>query len=336
MADSVSVALCTHNGSRHVGRQIESILAQSRPVDEIVMGDDASHDDTIAVVTRLAAAAGVPLRVLTSPEPLGITKNFERTILACTGDFVALSDQDDIWHPDRIERTLRGFSLSPSLALIHADAVLVDGCGSPLGSSLFEALGVTREQIALVESGRGFGLYLKRNLATGATTMLRRSLAELAAPFPSSWLHDEWLAIVAAARGELGIIPEAVIDYRQHGGNQIGAAKLSRMAKMGRLLEPGTARNARLLARASELVERLADMPGVTFEQVEETRAKLAHEQARSDLPLSRVARPLGVLRELRTGRYGRFGRGLADAARDIVQPLPPVSSARVGPTTKP
>jgi glycosyltransferase involved in cell wall biosynthesis len=181
---SVSVALWTHNGSRYIGHQVASILAQSRPVDEIVVGDDASTDDTVAIVTTLAAEAGVPLRVLRSPEPLGITKNFERTILACSGDFIALSDQDDAWHPDRIERSLIAFDLKPTLTLIHADAVLVDAEGAPLGATLFEALGLGSALLAAIDSGMAFDLFLKRNLATGATMLLRRSLAELAAPFP--------------------------------------------------------------------------------------------------------------------------------------------------------
>lgn len=322
MAASVSVALCTHNGSRHIGPQVVSILAQSRRVDEIVVGDDASTDDTIAIVTKLAAEARVPLRVLRSPEPLGITKNFERTILACSGDFIALSDQDDVWHLDRIERSLIAFDLKPTLTLIHADAVLVNAEGGPLGATLFEVLGLSRALLAAIERGMAFDLYLKRNLATGATTMLRRSLAELAAPFPPGWVHDEWLATVAAARDELGVLAGPVIDYRQHGGNQIGARRLSPVGKLRRMVEPGAGRNRRLLQRATELAARIGDIPDVSAERVAAAHEKLVHEQARTALPISRLARPLGVFREFRTGRYGRFGRGLADAARDIVQPL--------------
>lgn len=322
MAASVSVALCTHNGSRYVRQQVASILAQSTAVDEIVLGDDASTDDTVAIVTSLAAEARVPLRVLLSPEPLGITKNFERTILACSGDFVALSDQDDVWHVDRVERSLIAFDLKPTLALVHADAVLTDADGAPLGVTLFEALGVSKSHLAAIETGMAFDVYLKRNLATGATTMLRRSLAELTAPFPSSWVHDEWLAIVAAARDELGVVAGPVIDYRQHKGNLIGARRLSPAGKFRRMVEPGAGRNIRLLQRATDLASRIGDIPDVSSERVAAAHEKLIHECARSALSSRRIARVVPVLSELRTGRYRRFGRGPSDAVRDLLQPL--------------
>ena len=324
MSVTIAVALCTHNGAAHLREQVRSILAQSVAVDEIVLGDDASSDDTVAIVSELVKESGVPLTVLRSEKPVGVTGNFERAILACRSDLVVLSDQDDVWHPDRVERALAVFEERPELSLVSSDAELVDAAGVSLGAGLFEALEIGAPALRDIAEGRAFELYAKRNLVTGATTMIRRTLAEAAAPFPSAWIHDEWLAIVAAARDEAGVIDERLIDYRQHGGNQIGVRKLSFAGKLGRMLEPGAQRSARLLARAEQLADRLPAVPGVSVERVAATIEKLAHERARSALPVSRLRRVGPVLAELRTGRYDRFGRGRADAVRDLLQPLRP------------
>lgn len=322
MGASVSVALCTHNGSRYIGAQLASILSQTVPVSELVLGDDASDDDTVAIATRLANDAGLPIRVLRSQEPLGVAKNFERTILACVGEFVALSDQDDVWHANRVARALEAFERRPALALVSGDATLVDADGEAIGATLFRALGVTPADVSSIENGHAYELYSKRNLVTGATTMIRRSLGDRAAPFPAAWVHDEWLAIVASARDEAGVIAEPLIDYRQHGGNQIGVVQLSQLGKLRRMLDPGASRSRRLLLRASELAARIGDIDGVPPERVEAAREKLAHERVRSALSVRRALRLIPVTRELRTGRYHRFGRGPADAVRDLVQPL--------------
>ena len=121
----------------------------------------------------------------------------------------------------------------------------------------------------------------------------------------------------------MDVLEETLIDYRQHGTNQIGVAKLSVEGKFRRMLEPGRARNRRLLTRATALLDRFEKLGGqVPEHQMAIVRAKLEHEQVRSSLPPSRIARILPVLRELRTGRYTTFGRGPSDAARDLFQPL--------------
>lgn len=327
MDASVSVALCTHNGARFLGAQVESILAQTMPVSEIVLGDDASDDASIEIVTALASKAGMPLRVLRASTPFGVVKNFERTITACTGEFVALADQDDVWHPDRVERALAQFERQPHLSLVSGNAVLADAEGAALRGTLFDALGVSTNDLAAIERGNAFDVLMRRNIVTGATTMLRRSLADLASPFPDSWVHDEWLAIVAAARGEVAICRDPLIDYRQHGQNQIGVTSLSLVGKTRRMLEPGAARNLRLHSRATALADRIGTIPDVTSDRVAAAREKVRHEEVRSTLSAHRIQRLRAVFSELRTGRYGRFGRGVSDAVRDILQPLTNVPS---------
>ncbi|WP_353815387.1 glycosyltransferase family 2 protein [Agromyces sp. SYSU T00266] len=331
-ATTVSVVIGTHNGARFVGEQVATILGQTRPVDEIVVSDDASADDTIAIVERAvqeyrATGAAVDLLVLRNDVPLGVTANFEQALRAATGDVIALSDQDDLWHPDRIAVALAAFEERPSLCLVAGDAELVDAQGTAMPASLFDTLGIDEPLRASVDGAAAFDELLRRNLLTGATMMLRRELVELAAPFPASWVHDEWLAVVAAVSGGIGFRAERLIGYRQHGSNQIGVTSLDWGGRIDRLRAPRTERNGRLLARAGALADRLPGIAeragGVAPEFVATvTGDKLAHERARSSLPAARVARIGPVLREWRTGRYTRYGLGAQDVLRDLVQPI--------------
>ena len=327
-AATVSVALGTHNGAAYLGAQLESILAQSHPVDEIVLSDDASSDGTVQLAERLLEghrmtdAATPALIVLRNPTPLGVTANFEQALLEASGDLIALSDQDDVWRSDRVARAVQEFTARPSVELVASEARLVDGAGAPLGRSLLETLGVGASLRERLASDAAFDELLKRNVLTGATMMVRRELVTRAAPFPRSWVHDEWLAVVAAVGGGLAVVDEPLVDYRQHDANQIGVTRLGVGGRFGRLRMPRTERNARVLARASALSERLPPIATRDPMVAERVLDKLAHERLRSSLPSRRIARFGPVVREWRTGRYVRYGLGAQDVVRDLVQPV--------------
>jgi hypothetical protein len=328
MTDStrMSVALCTFNGGRFVRQQIESILGQTPRPAQLVVSDDGSTDDTLAIVrevTDTPLADGVDVVVLTGSRPLGVTKNFERAVSATDGDLIALSDQDDIWHPGRLERIRARFIAEPDLLLLHTDADLVDGDGAPLGRTLFESLEITPEEFGAELSGRAFDAFIRRNLATGATVVFRRELLPVTIPFPERWVHDEWLAIVAAATGGADVLRESTIDYRQHDTNQIGVAAPSLASKVKRVLEPRSDRNAVLAERFTILAQRLEELGDrVPAEITAAAREKARFEAERAALPANRFRRAAGVRKLAASGRYERFAsRGRADIIRDLLQP---------------
>lgn len=329
---SVSVAICTHNGEQFIEEQLRSVLAQTRVPSQIVVSDDASTDRTVEVVRTVIADneqinpdSSTSFSLIINAVPLGVAANFEQAINACTGKFVALCDQDDVWLPRRVEAALDAFDRHPSLLLVHSDARLIDEGGAELAPSLFRVLGVDESIQRTIHRGGGFELLLRRNLITGAATMFRRELADIAAPFPQGWLHDEWLAIVAAAVDEIDVIAEPLIDYRQHRHNQIGVRALTVREKFVRMIEPGHERNSRLLRRSRSLALRLPDIRAVVPARIEAARQKVLHEERRSLLSPHRMLRIVPVVREVMTGRYGKFGRGPADAIRDLLQPLNPL-----------
>ena len=317
----ISVAMGTHNGAAYLAEQLESILQQSLQPVEIVLSDDASTDDTVEIARRVIGSR-IPLTVLRNATALGVTANFEQATLACTGELIALSDQDDVWAPERLAAAAAEFAAHPDLLLLHGDARLVDPRGVPIGQTLFEALEVTTRERELVHTGRAFETLLRRNLATGATTVFRRTLLASAAPFPRGWVHDEWLAVIAAAIGDVDLLDTALVDYRQHGANQIGASRLSFAGKVRRVMEPRLLRNQRLAANFAVLEAKLEALgAAVTPAKLALARGKAAHERVRLALPAVPVLRLGPVLREVASGGYRQFSRGRGDILRDLVQP---------------
>jgi len=328
MTLSISVALCTHNGSRFIAEQVRSICLQSLPPTEIVLSDDASTDDGVEVARAALAAClrerpglAIDFRVIRNVPALRVTKNFEQAARACTGDLIALSDQDDVWHPDRLARMVAPFDQRPDLLLLHTDARLVDGALKDLGQSLFHALEVQPFELAWIHGGRAFDVFLRRNLVTGATTLFRRALLEQALDFPKEWLHDEWLGIVASAIGRVDVLEEALIDYRQHESNQIGARRDSFMGKVRKALASRGTTHQDRARKAELLLERLLSLGDqVAADTIQKLRDKLEHQRFRAALPASRLARCLPVLREAMTGRYEKFGRGTRGVVRDLFE----------------
>ena len=324
---SVSVALCTHNGARFLREQLHSIFSQAYAPEEIVVSDDASRDDSIATAREVAAEFGQlhrkapELQIIQNASPLGVVKNFEQAALACRGDVIALSDQDDLWRSDRLARMTAEFERRPELLLLHGDARLIDTAGASLGRSLFNALEVKRAELDEIHRGAAFDALLRRNLATGATILFRRALLQYAAPFPTEWVHDEWLAIVAAAVGGVDVLEDSLLDYRQHAANQIGARRETFMAKVRKATAPRGVRYRERAGKVEILLARLLKFPeSVKPGTIDKTRGKVAHQWFRANLPSARLARCAPVLREALTGRYGKFGRGVAYIIQDVLE----------------
>jgi len=324
-APSVSVALCTRNGARYLVAQVQSICAQVPPPDEIVVSDDESSDGSVAIVRATLAqhgAANTPaLTVLENRPALGVTRNFEQAVRACRSDLIALCDQDDAWHAGRLARMVDAFRSRPELLLLHSDARLVDGDLAPLGSTLFEALEVKPSELAGIAAGQAFFVLQRRNLVTGATTVFRRSLLTAALPFPPEWVHDEWLAAIAAATGCMDVVPEPLIDYRQHASNQIGARRPTLREKLAKAVAPRGLKHAERLRRAEVLLERLESLgQQVPSACLQAQRDKVAHQRFRTGLPPSRLLRWMPVLLAAARGRYERFDRGWQSVAQDLLE----------------
>ena len=318
---TISVALCTHNGAPFLAAQLRSILTQTPAPAQLVISDDDSKDGTLEVARAATSEIGeVDVQWIENRPPLGVTKNFEGAIAAASSELIALSDQDDVWHQGKLERALRVFDADRSALYLFTDARLIDAEGAPLGLSLFESLGVSDAELGAIEAGDALPVLLRRNIATGATVVFRRELLDLALPFPESWVHDEWLAMVAALHGGLRVLREQTIDYRQHGSNEIGVNEPTLGYKVSRMLRPRGDRNRELAQKFDDLASWAAEH-GYSEEICARLSEKAAFERARAEAPGIRIARLPRIMALAAHGLFPRYAsQGWLDVVRDLLQ----------------
>lgn len=252
----ISVALCTYNGEKHIGEQIESILAQSRLPDEIVLSDDASADGTAAVAQRSLRSFKGRLLFKQNRQNLGFRKNFQQALKLCTGDIICLSDQDDVWEPAKIEKLAQALAEHPQAQMAFHDASLVDGELKLLYPSFWATM--TRPAFIPEEFLQGnYSRLFFGNVVQGAACAVRRELVEMASPFPDEAVHDQWLALVAAACGGVVPVQAQLLKYRQE-SNAIGGLPLgpyARLVKWTRGLPQATSKHVQGLQGHHRLLE---------------------------------------------------------------------------------
>lgn len=217
----ISVALCTYNGAKYIEQQLKSILRQTVQPDEIVISDDGSSDDTLQRVEACLAGQKIECRILHNQGTHGVVGNFTNAILACSGELIFTSDQDDVWRKDKVEIMTACFEKDEKVMLAFSDAELVDGELHSLHRKLWDSLPYKGEPEDI------FQRMLKGCIVTGAAMAFRKSLFEENAPVGEGWLHDGWLGICAAAEHAVVPIHESLILYRQHGMNSVGARDMA-------------------------------------------------------------------------------------------------------------
>jgi glycosyltransferase involved in cell wall biosynthesis len=281
--------------------------------------DDRSSDDTLEVAHEFARTAAFPVRVERNEHNLGYARNFEETIAQCEGDVIVLSDQDDLWHPEKLAWLEERFAASSRLGLVCSDAMVVDAQLRPLGYSLWSAVQLTKEKRQRLRAGDGFRLLLREQYLTGATMAFRADLRPLLLPIPSGVPHDGWIALLTAAVADLDLIEEPLIQYRQHGQNQIGARRRRRREFYRWAQSEGMSALHALAGQAEAAVERLHGWPGVSAGTLALAAQAARHLSVRAQLPARRFARILPIARELVRGGYqGKYG-GLQGGFSDLV-----------------
>ncbi len=219
----ISVALCTYNGEKYIAQQLDSILSQSMPVDEIIILDDCSHDSTCNILTNYTSKYA-HIKVIRNDVNVGYRKNFERALVESTGDYIFFSDQDDVWNSEKVKTSVAYLEASGMLGAF-TDAGLINHEGLSLGSSLF----VHQNLIPYIEEGLLQRymfeiLCLKGNFVTGATLVVTREAKDVILPFRTSKgvAHDEWIALKLSSLHKLGFINQKLISYRIHPNQQLG------------------------------------------------------------------------------------------------------------------
>ena len=232
----VTVLLCTYNGENYVKQQIDSILGQSYEDIRIVVSDDGSNDGTLGIVEALKEANPGRIEILEQNPPCGSAQKHFLKLLAEEkyGDskYVMLSDQDDVWNPDKIEKTLKQMKILEAVygddkpTLVHCDSEVVDQELNPISPSY-----VTYQK--MTPARKKLNQLLVQNNVVGGAMMINRALAKLIDREPEHCvMHDQWIALVAAAFGQIRFVPKSLYKYRQHGNNVLGAEKGSRIMEI--------------------------------------------------------------------------------------------------------
>src|SRR6185503_17525101 len=180
----ISIAMCTYNGAEFLPAQLQSIMEQSRRPDEIVICDDGSTDGTGAFLERFKEESSVPVTLQFNEQNLGSGKNFEQAITLCTGDVIALSDQDDVWRSDKLRLFENVLNTSPSAGLVFSDASIVDEKLKPLNRRMWNEIGVDAHKRKLIETGRALEVLVPGWTVTGATMAFRSPFVKLSLPIP--------------------------------------------------------------------------------------------------------------------------------------------------------
>lgn len=208
---SISVCMATFNGDKYIKKQIDSIICQLNADDEVIFCDDGSIDQTIFIIESYGDSR---FRIFKNPIKLGHVRNFEKAVSLAIGDYIFLTDQDDIWIPGRVEFMLDCISRDANLLMIASNFTLINEYDEKIGE--FNKLGKVR-------GNRFFqilSIFLGRSPYFGCTFLLRKEFRNYCFPLPKNIeSHDIWMALVASSLGRIYNISQATLLHRVHNGN---------------------------------------------------------------------------------------------------------------------
>lgn len=204
----ISVAMAYYNGGTYIEEQMESILSQLGNQDEVIVSVDGASDGSEPILLNMAKK-DCRIQVIKGPGK-GVVKNFENAIRHCTGDIIYLSDQDDIWKPDKVKKVNAVFDNLEVKAILH-DAEIIDENGKATGAeSLF----------ALRKSKPGILKNLIKNSYVGCCMAFRKELIPVICPIPKEmYMHDYWIGTAAEYMGQVCFLKDKLIGYRRHSSN---------------------------------------------------------------------------------------------------------------------
>jgi len=223
----ISILLASYNGEKYISELIESILSQTIQDFRLIICDDRSSDNTFSIVTEYAAKEPDKITVKQNDVNSGGAKtNFLQMMLEFKDDYVMLCDQDDVWLPEKIEKSLakikemeEEFGINTPL-LVHTDLTVVDDNLNVIAPS-YEKMSNKDFSITSLN----FAVTMS-NVA-GCTAIYNRALAEYFQSVPTYFvIHDWWLSLTAAVFGHIGTVNEPTILYRQHGENASSAKRV--------------------------------------------------------------------------------------------------------------
>ena len=236
----ISILLAAYNGEQYIKAQIESILHQTVQDFVLYINDDCSEDRTWEILKDYAGQYPGKIVAARNPKNSGSSKaNFLNMILEHRDDYLMLCDQDDVWLPEKIEKTMAKMREMELLygpdtpLLVYTDLKVTDRNLNILADSMMKRVAADFNRTSLRDQ-------LVQNTVTGCTVMYNRALADKFIKLPGfTVMHDWWMMLTASALGYAGYLEEATILYRQHGDNSIGTRDMRSIGFLARFMLRG-------------------------------------------------------------------------------------------------
>lgn len=216
----ISVAMATYNGEKYIKAQLDSILSQTVSVEEIVIVDDCSTDQTVEIIQKYIKEnkAQSLIKLLTKAENEGYVKNFFRAMENTSGEYVFLADQDDIWYEDKVEKMLEVMKENVKIKLLASQYDLINETGE-----------ITKKNKGRDKTTKiSFDYLMFFNIAPGCTYLVKREIIDLLlnqGDLIMQLPHDWQLSILAASKSGLYLYNPTKIQYRLHGNNTLGLSR---------------------------------------------------------------------------------------------------------------
>lgn len=210
----ISIALCTYNGIEFLAEQMQSLLQQNYENFEIVIIDDASTDGTYQLLERYQKQNPF-IRLYQNTENIGFNRNFEKVLSFCKGDFIAIADQDDVWHPNKLSQMV--LKIGDSLLLYHDSQLIINGI-------------ITTKRLSdnhRFVKGKCEKFLLYDNCISGHACFINKQLLSYMLPFPKGIYYDWWMGYTAACIGKLNFTKEVLVNHRRHNASSTTNDKLT-------------------------------------------------------------------------------------------------------------
>jgi glycosyltransferase involved in cell wall biosynthesis len=205
----VSIAMATYNGEKYLREQLDSIYNQTYKNMEVVVCDDCSTDGTAEILEKYKQEYG--LKYYINEKNLGFAKNFEKATCLCKGEFIAFSDQDDIWHPEKIEILVKEIE---NYSLVRSDSELIDSEGKYLDGTYVKNM---FKRMDIDKPDKIFPIPVQ-----GCSYLFKREILKKALPFSKHFSHDKSIADAAECENGIKFLDKCLFKYRLHDSNVVG------------------------------------------------------------------------------------------------------------------
>lgn len=234
----IDILLATYNGEPYLYQQLESLFNQSCQDFKVLIRDDGSTDQTLAVIESFSKKYPGRISLVEGTDRLGPKGSFSALMKLSQAPYVMFCDQDDIWKKEKIALSLKQMKQLEEISqgdtplLVHTDLIVINEKGAPVHSSFWKYANLSAETFTTVNR------LLTQNVVTGCTVMMNRKLCGMAYPIPEcAFMHDWWVALVASLFGKIAIVPQSTLFYRQHNKNAVGAKKFGSLTHILERLE---------------------------------------------------------------------------------------------------